>query len=68
MLKCMEGLNYFCWRKIPIKSRKKARATAKKMTKKYGEEFNAYKCTICGKYHVGRDDKWRKRKENAHIR
>lgn len=48
---------YFCYRKIPVKRRRKARRIAKLMTNAHGVKFNAYKCLICGKYHVGRVNK-----------
>ena len=56
----LEGLYYFCWRKKQFIKRKEARRVAKLMTNKYLVKFNAYKCTICIHYHVGRSYKTEK--------
>ncbi|MEA1967095.1 MAG: hypothetical protein U9N77_02605, partial [Thermodesulfobacteriota bacterium] len=36
-------------------NKKQAKKIAVKMTKRKGEPFNAYRCEICGAWHIGHE-------------
>jgi len=46
-------INRQCKGKRRFTSRAKARYVAKRMTKRKKTPFNAYRCEVCGYYHVG---------------
>lgn len=50
----LDGLFHKCHKKKQVKDRVKAKLHARRMTDKYKTKFKAYRCQICGFYHVGR--------------
>lgn len=49
-----------CQSKLKYVLKKRADKEAERMAVVHAEKFNAYQCTVCGYYHVGRTNKWLK--------
>jgi thioredoxin-related protein len=54
------GMQKHCGSKKSIRTKREAEEVARNMSKKYFIFFKAYRCSFCGKFHVGRFHKRRK--------